>query len=161
MGIDGQRGNGPRRCHQEHNMEKKKVLFVCIGNMCRSQMAEGFARAIGGDFVEPFSAGTNATGMVSDIAAAVMSEAGVDISTQWSKPLSEVPIDEMDYVITMGCCSANSLCPVGYIGSRIDWNIEDPIGKPIEYFRRVRDAIEAKVREFLEAIWKEKEPTRN
>jgi arsenate reductase len=134
---------------------KKKVLFVCIGNMCRSQMAEGFARSIAGDLVEPYSAGTNHTGEVSRQAMAAMEERGIDISRQYSKGLGDVPLLEMDYVVTMGCCSANELCPVTYAGNKIDWPIEDPIGRPIDVFRRVRDDIERRVRELLETIWKE------
>ncbi len=134
---------------------KKKILFVCVGNMCRSQMAEGFARHIAGDFVEPYSAGTNHSGEVSKQAIAVMEERGIDISLQHSKGLGEVPLDQMDYVVTMGCCSANELCPVTYAGEKIDWPVEDPVGRPADVFRRVRDDIERKVRQLLETIWKE------
>lgn len=135
-----------------HN--KIKVLFVCIGNMCRSQMAEGFARHYGEDFVESYSAGTHHTGQVSERAIEVMAEQGIDISRQYSKGLSDVPFMEMDYVVTMGCCSADELCPVAYRGDKIDWPIEDPIGHSSLIFRRVRDDIEDRVKGLLEEIWR-------
>lgn len=138
---------------------KYKVLFVCVGNMCRSQMAEGYARHIAGDFVEPYSAGTNPTGLISTDAIAVMEEKGIDISNQYSKGLKAVPIDEMDFVVTMGCCSPNSICPVTYAGAKVAWDVEDPIGKSREVFLRVRDDIENKIKKFLEKIWKEKDIT--
>jgi arsenate reductase len=140
--------------------DKSTVLFVCIGNMCRSQMAEGFARALGGDFLEPWSAGTNPTGLVSGDAVKVMAEKGIDISEQMSKGLDAVPMAEMDYVVTMGCCSPGKICPVTYAGEKLEWDIEDPIGKPIEVFRRVRDDIERRVRALVERIWKERKSVR-
>jgi arsenate reductase len=139
--------------------KKYKVLFVCVGNMCRSQMAEGYARHIAGDFVEPYSAGTNPTGLISTDAIAVMEEKGIDISNQYSKGLKAVPIDGMDFVVTMGCCSPDSICPVTYAGAKVAWDVEDPIGKSHEVFLRVRDDIENKVKKFLEKIWKEKDIT--
>ncbi|MBI4721051.1 MAG: arsenate reductase ArsC [Chitinivibrionia bacterium] len=123
--------------------------------MCRSQMAEGFARHIAGDLVEPYSAGTNHSGVLSKDACAAMEEIGIDISRQYSKGLGDVPLDEMDYVVTMGCCSASQLCPVTYAGEKIDWPIEDPVGRPMDVFRRVRDDIESRVRQLLETIWRE------
>lgn len=135
-----------------HN--KLKVLFVCIGNMCRSQMAEGFARHHGSDLIEPYSAGTHHTGQVSERATAVMKEKGIDITRQYSKGLDDVPLMEMDYVVTMGCCSADDLCPVAYRGDKIDWLIEDPIGHSTMIFNRVRDDIEVRIKQLLEQIWK-------
>lgn len=134
---------------------KFKVLFICIGNMCRSQMAEGFARNLGGGIVEPYSAGTNPTGLLSREAVEVMREKGIDISAQHSKGLADVPLEAMDLVVTMGCCSADEVCPVTFNGRKLDWDIEDPIGKPIGTFRRVRDRIEEKVKGLLAEIWRE------
>jgi len=143
---------------EESNPASKRkisILFVCIGNMCRSQMAEGFARHLGGDMVEAFSAGTNPTGLLSSQAIEVMKEKGIDITPQYSKGLSDVPVETMDVVVTMGCCRADEVCPVTFAGKKIDWDIEDPIGQPIEVFRRVRDEIEAKVRGLLTELWRE------
>ena len=146
---------------QEGADRKIKILFVCIGNMCRSQMAEGFASHYGGDFVEAYSAGTHHTGVVSRHAAAAMMEKGVDISRQYSKGIEDVPFMEMDYVVTMGCCSADQLCPVAYRGDKIDWPIEDPVGHSAMIFERVRDDIEERVKKLLEQIWKGQKQQKN
>src|SRR3954447_23576887 len=91
-------------------MEKLKVLFLCTGNSCRSQMAEGFARALKGDVIEAYSAGTEAHGM-NAMAVEAMGEAGVDISGHRSKHLDELRDQAFDYVVTV-CDSANETCPV-------------------------------------------------
>ncbi|MFA5320978.1 MAG: arsenate reductase ArsC [Candidatus Omnitrophota bacterium] len=87
---------------------KKKVLFVCIENSCRSQMAEGFARRMGGDILEPYSAGSNPADEVSPSAVAVMAEAGIDISSQKPKGFAAFPAAEFDYLVGMGC---SDTCP--------------------------------------------------
>ncbi len=135
---------------------KKKILFVCIGNMCRSQMAEGFARALGGNSVEVYSAGTNHTGLVSAEAIAVMDEKGIDISDQYSKGLEDVPLTEMDYIVSMANRSANELCPPSFQGERIDWRVEDPIGGSKDAFRIIRDDLGERIKQLLESIWKGK-----
>ena len=133
----------------------KKVLFLCIGNSCRSQMAEGFANHYGGDLVEARSAGTNPASAVSSKAVQVMKEKGIDIAHQYPKPLDPELIKEMDYLISMGC-GVNESCPTpalkALVKNFIDWNIEDPIGQPIETYRRVRDEIEKKVLDLLEEL---------
>jgi arsenate reductase len=140
--------------------KKTKVLFVCIGNMCRSQMAEGFARTLGGDFVEPYSAGTHHTGLVSKETISVMREKGIDISEQYSKGLEDVPLEEMDVVVSMGCSPADELCPVTYLGAKIDWRVEDPIGQPMRAFRKTRDDIEEKVKDLLQTIRRDRAKAR-
>jgi arsenate reductase len=117
-------------------------------------MAEGFARHIGSDFIEAYSAGTHHSGVMSEHTIAAMEEKGIDISRQYSKGLSDVPFMEMDYVVTLGCRPADQLCPVDYPGEKIDWAIEDPIGHSSTIFREVRENIESRVTELLEAIWK-------
>ncbi len=134
--------------------KKKKILFVCIGNMCRSQMAEGFARSMGSDLVEAFSAGINHTGMVSEKTIAAMEDKGIDISQQRSKGLSDVPLLEMDYIVNMATSSADDVCPPSYKGERLVWRVLDPIGESKEYFESVRDDIERRVKGLLESIWK-------
>ncbi len=124
----------------------KKTLFVCIGNSCRSQMAEGFARSLGRGVLEAWSAGSKPLGLISPQAAAVMAERGIDISEQWSKGLGELPPGPWDYVVTMGCGDA---CPFVPAVAKLEWEIPDPWGKPDEEFRRVRDLIEEKVRALL------------
>jgi len=130
-------------------MAKKAILFACIGNCCRSQMAEGFAKKIAGDKFEIYSAGTKPAGFVHPDAIAVMKEAGIDISSQYSKGFNQVPAKKFDYVVTMGC---SETCPVVPTKEKIDWEIEDPIGQGMDVFRRVRDTIRSKVEEFLSSI---------
>jgi glutathione/glutaredoxin type arsenate reductase len=127
-------------------MDKKRILFVCVENSCRSQIAEGFARALGGDKVEVFSSGSKSSGVVNPDAIAIMKEAGIDISGQKSKGFADLPYKEFDVIATMGCGDA---CPFFPARERYDWQIEDPKGKGSGVFRRVRDEIGAKVAELL------------
>lgn len=122
------------------------VLFVCIENSCRSQMAEGFARFYGKGRFETFSAGSRPSGKVNETAIEVMKEAGIDISSQPSKGFDDLPHKEFDIVVTMGC---GDQCQVINATKRIDWQIRDPKGKPIEFFREIRDEIKVKVLELI------------
>lgn len=128
---------------------KPRILFVCIENSCRSQMAGGFAKFYGEDRVEVFSAGSNPSGKVDQTAIEVMKEKGIDISSQSSKGFKELPYKDFDYVITMGC---GDVCPFVPAKTRIEWEIEDPKGKSKEEFRKTRDKIENKVKEFLKNL---------
>jgi arsenate reductase len=143
------------------NPTKKKILFVCIGNMCRSQMAEGFARKHGGELFDVYSAGTSPTGVVSIEVIKVMEEKGIDISGQISNGLDEVPVGEMAVVVSMARRTAAEICPPGFQGQKIDWRIEDPIGGPMDGFRIVRDDIEDRVRDLLLSIWEGKSASSN
>ncbi len=127
----------------------RKILFVCVGNTCRSQMAEGFARFLGAGRVEARSAGTSAAGFVNSTTIEVMRERGVDISGQTSDQLTEEMLLWADVVVTLGCCSADDLCPISYGGEKQDWPIEDPLGRPMEETRRIRDEIEERVRDLI------------
>ncbi|MDI3533803.1 MAG: hypothetical protein PWQ82_168 [Thermosediminibacterales bacterium] len=127
---------------------KLKVGFICVGNSCRSQMAEGFARFYGKDVIEPYSAGTHPALEINPNAVAVMKEKGIDLSFQYPKLLEEIP-SELDILITMGC---NVQCPYVPCKLREDWGLEDPVGKPIEQFRETRDVIEEKVKTLIEKI---------
>lgn len=131
---------------------KKKILFVCVGNSCRSQMAEGFAKAYGRGAVEVKSAGTCASGIVHRGAIQAMSEKGVDISAQTSDQLTDDMIEWADIVVTMGCCSADELCPAFGKAEKCDWPIGDPLGRPWEVMQRVRDDIEERVKKLLKDI---------
>ena len=130
-------------------MAKKKILFACIGNACRSQMAEGFAKKLAGNKFEIYSAGTKPAGFVHPDAIAVMKELGIDISSQYSKGINQVPVKSFDHLVAMGC---GETCPAVAAKEQLDWQIEDPIGQPIDIFRRVRDDIKARVEEFLSSI---------
>jgi len=124
-------------------MEKIRILFVCIENSCRSQMAEGFAKKFGGDKIEAFSAGSKPSGIVNPDAIKVMKEVGIDISDQISKGFELLPYNKFDYVVTMGC---EDVCPYFPAKEKIDWQIEDPKDKSIDVFRKVRDEIGSKVK---------------
>jgi arsenate reductase (thioredoxin) len=136
-------------------MASRKVLFLCTGNSCRSQMAEGWLRHYAGAHADAFSAGTKPAGL-NPMAVAVMREAGVDISGQRSKRVDDVISQDFLFVITV-CDAAREVCPV-FPGAlyQLHWSFEDPataVGpeeERLEVFRRVRDEIGAKVREFAE-----------
>ncbi|OGC05153.1 hypothetical protein A2276_04335 [candidate division WOR-1 bacterium RIFOXYA12_FULL_43_27] len=127
-------------------MEKVRILFVCVENSCRSQIAEGFAKKYGGDKVEVYSAGSKPSGLVNPDAVEVMKEAGIDISGQASKGFEQLPYNKFDLIVTMGC---QDVCPFFPAKEKIDWQIEDPKGKGIEVFRKVRDEIGEKVKGLL------------
>ena len=124
-------------------MEKVRILFVCVENSCRSQIAEGFAKKYGGDKVEVYSAGSKPSGLVNPDAVEVMKEAGIDISGQVSKGFERLPYNKFDLIVTMGC---QDVCPFFPAKEKIDWQIEDPKGKGMEVFRKVRDEIGEKVK---------------
>ncbi len=118
-----------------------KIAFICVHNSCRSQMAEGYAKALASDVFEVFSAGTEEYAEVKPLAVEVMTEVGVDVSQQYPKLLSDIPND-IDIVVTMGC---NVECPSLPSKHREDWGLTDPSGGPIEDFRVTRDIIKEKV----------------
>ena len=121
-----------------------RVLFACVGNSARSVMAQGFARAYGGAQVEARSGGSRPLGHLLPEAVEVMRETGIDVSREPSKGFDEAWIaTQCDLVITMGC--GDDACPA-FLGKRMrDWALEDPKGKDLATFRRVRDEIEARV----------------
>jgi arsenate reductase (thioredoxin) len=131
---------------------KTRILFVCIGNMCRSPMAEGFARTLGGDAFEIYSAGTNPTGFVSEDAIEIMRELKIDISRQRSDGLAAVPVADMDIVVSMAPVPARKLVPRGFAGVAIDWKVQDPVGKSLTVFRRVRDEIHVRVTDLIDQV---------
>ncbi len=122
--------------------EKKKVLFVCVENSCRSQMAEGLARHFGKGVLEAYSAGSRPSGVVNPDAILVMKDLDCDISGQRSKGFEALPFTKFDYVVTMGC---GDQCPSVPAEKHIEWNIEDPKGKGPEFFRKVRNDIAVKI----------------
>jgi len=127
----------------------KKVLFVCVENSCRSQLAEAFARLQGRGVLESYSAGSRPSGKVSPKAIKSMQERGYDLSVHRSKSLREVPGGEYDYAITMGCGDA---CPNVPAKQREDWEIPDPKNMSDDEFRVVRDQIEEKVRNLIQNL---------
>ena len=127
----------------------KRVIFVCIENSNRSQMAEAFARIHGADKVEAFSAGSRPSGRVNPKAVEAMKEAGYDLTTHASKGLDDFNGQEFDAAVTMGC---GDECPLILAKQRLDWKIPDPREMALERFREVRDLIEAKVKELLQTL---------
>jgi arsenate reductase len=125
-----------------------KILFVCVGNACRSQMAEAWANHFGNGRVEASSAGTHPYGTVVEDTCAVMSEKGISVEGQWSKGLREVAVAEMDVVVNMGRGIAFPL-PEDFRGCVVEWNVPDPFARGAESFRNVRDMIERLVQELL------------
>lgn len=130
----------------EGNRAVKRLLFVCVENSNRSQMAEAFARIHGGKTVEAYSAGSRPSGKINSKAVAAMREVGYDLSKHQSKSLSEIPDIEYDFVATMGC---GDECPFVRAKQREDWNIPDPKEMPPDEFRKVRDSIEERVTSLL------------
>jgi len=126
-----------------------RLLFVCVENSCRSQMAEAFARLLGGEQVEAFSAGSRPSGVVNPKAIASMAEVNYDLSTHTSTGLDAVAGIEFDAAITMGCGDA---CPDVKARVREDWAIPDPKHMEPDEFAMVRDGIRARVERLLAAL---------
>ncbi len=127
----------------------QKILFVCVENAGRSQMAQGFAETFGKGKVEVYSAGSRPASKINSMAIEVMKEKGIDLSGRRPKGLNDLPPVEMGYLITMGC---EETCPAVPTKKIIEWQIPDPKGKPIEEVRKVRDMVEAKVKMLLEEV---------
>lgn len=127
---------------------KKKVAFVCVHNSCRSQMAEGWAKKLGSEVFEAYSAGTESYPEVKPLAIKVMEEAGVDMSGHYPKLLSDIPT-EVDILITMGC---NVKCPHVPCRYKEDWGISDPSGGTVEDYRRTRDVIKERVEDLIKIV---------
>lgn len=131
-----------------------RVIFVCVGNSCRSQMAQGFfnhwAREQG--LVRSAdSAGTRPEGDVSQGAIDVMAERGINVSHHSSDRVDPQRLSDYDYVITMGC-DDRDVCPATFTGDARDWGIRDPKGEPLDVFREVRDEIEGRVRLLVDEL---------
>ena len=130
---------------------KKIILFVCVENAGRSQMAEGFFRKYVPEGYEPLSAGTKPVSQINPLAIQVMNEIGLDISNQKSKDLTEDMMRNSDKIINMDCMDKN-FCPTLFIPKVIDWGIDDPKDKPIEKVREIRDEIERRIKELATDI---------
>ena len=122
--------------------DKPAVLFLCVHNAGRSQMAAGWLRHLAGDTVEVYSGGSDPGDAINPDAVAVMAEEGIDISGRQPQPWTDEVVRAADVIVSMGCGDA---CPV-YPGTRhVDWELTDPNGQPIEVVRRVRDEIRGHV----------------
>ena len=136
--------------------ESRNILFLCTGNSCRSQMAEGFARAIFPAEWNIYSAGVLAAGL-NHTMVAVMKEAGIDTSGQYSKTIEKIPIDDIDYVVTL-CGNARDLCPVfPRAVAKEHWPVDDPVHSigtvaELDSFRRTRDNIKRRVEDLAKRL---------
>jgi len=125
------------------------VLFVCVHNAGRSQMAAAFARQLGGDAVTVLSAGSDPTDRLNPAVVAAMAEVGLDVSHEVPQRLTDEAAQEADVVVTMGCGDS---CPV-YPGKRyVDWELTDPAGRTLDEVRDIRDEIEGRVRSLLDEL---------
>src|SRR6187455_861139 len=129
--------------------EKPTVLFVCVHNAGRSQMAAGYLSALGGDRVEVLSAGSEPKGQVNPVAIEAMAEEGIDIAGGTPKLLTVDAVRESDVVITMGCGDA---CPI-FPGKRYeDWELDDPAGQDLPTVRGIRDELDARVQALVREL---------
>lgn len=126
-----------------------RILFVCVQNAGRSQMAEAFARTRGAGWVEAFSAGSKPAGAIHPAVVTVMQEKGFHLEGCRPKGFAQLPADPVDVVVTLGCGDA---CPAYPGAQRIDWAIPDPKDQPIERVRQIRDEIEHRVQQVLREL---------
>lgn len=129
--------------------KKATVLFVCVHNAGRSQMAAGFLTHLAGDQIEVLSAGTEPKDQINPSAIAAMAEVGIDIASNVPKVLTDQAVKESDYVITMGC---GDKCPYYPGKTYLDWPLDDPAGRGVEDVRPIRDEIEQKVKKLIAEI---------
>ena len=142
---------------RERDKDAKTILFVCVQNAGRSQMAEGFFRKYAPKGYEVISAGTVPTSQINPIAVEVMKEVEIDISKQKPKYLTEDMMRNATDIINMGCMD-DKFCPALFVPKVIDWGIEDPKDKPIEKVRQIRDEIEKRVLEIIDSTKDNKIP---
>jgi protein-tyrosine-phosphatase len=128
---------------------KASVLFVCVHNAGRSQMAAGYLKHLAGDRVEVRSAGTQPGEKVNPAAVEAMAEEGIDISVNFPKLLTDEAVKDSDYVITMGC---GDTCPFFPGKTYLDWPLDDPAGQGVDAVRPIRDAVRAKVEALIAEI---------
>jgi arsenate reductase len=127
---------------------EKTILFVCVENAGRSQMAEGFFRKYAPSLYKGISAGTKPVSQINPLAVEVMKEVGIDISNQKSKDITEDMMRNSAYIVNMGCMEKES-CPTLFLHNLVDWHVEDPKGKSIEKVREIRDEIEQRVKKLV------------
>jgi arsenate reductase (thioredoxin) len=128
--------------------EKKTILFVCVENAGRSQMAEGYFRKYAPEGFEPISAGTKPTSQINPTVVQAMDEVGISINQQKPKDITEDMMRNSSKIVNMGCMD-KSFCPTLFIPNVIDWGIEDPKGRSIEQVREIRDDIEQRIKQLV------------
>jgi protein-tyrosine-phosphatase len=133
------------------NKDAKTILFVCVENVGRSQIAEGFFKKYAPSRFKTVSAGTKPAYQLNPIVVEAMKEVGIDISKQKSKELTDELIRESYNVVNMGCMDKN-FCPTIFVPKVIEWNLKDPKGKSIEEVREIRDEIEKRIKELVSTL---------
>ena len=133
------------------NNDDKTILFVCVENAGRSQMAEGFFKKYAPKGFQVQSAGTKPVPQINPIVVEAMREVGIDISNQKSKEISDEMMRSSDPILNMGCMD-KSFCPTLFLPKVIEWNLPDPKGKSIEEIREIRDEIEKRVKKLVAEI---------
>lgn len=131
---------------------KKKIAFVCFGNSCRSQMAEGWGRYYAGDKWEVYSAGKIPLGEVSREAIKSMAKHGIDISDQYSKGLGDIPLPDLDVFVSMGCGPSKEVITFNFAGQTYDWNILDPYQMGQKAFDEVCLVLKEKIKKLFHDI---------
>jgi arsenate reductase (thioredoxin) len=131
--------------------ENKTVLFLCVENVGRSQMAEGFFKKYAPSGFKAISAGTKPVSQINSLAVQAMREAGIDISNQKSKEITEEMMRSSYPIVNMGCMG-KSFCPTLFLPKVIEWNLPDPKGKSIEKVREIRDEIEKRIKELASTL---------
>ena len=140
------------RNSKQKNEQDKVIMFVCVENAGRSQMAEGFFnQKYAPKGYRAISAGTKPASQINPLAVQAMKEIGINISNQKSKIITEDMIKNSEKSVNMGCIDRTE-CPMRFINNVVDWGIEDPKGKPIEKVREIRDEIERQVREIAQSL---------
>ena len=129
----------------------KKIIFVCVHNSGRSQMAEAFAKRLGAGKIEVQSAGTQPTDRLNPVVVKAMEEIGYDMSGHYPKLLTLEMVNSADRIITMGCGVDAETCPASFLPTE-DWGLEDPSGQPLEKVREIRDDIKARVQKLISEI---------
>ena len=131
------------------SIKRASVLFVCVHNAGRSQMASGYLQHFAGDWVEVRSAGSAPADSINPAVVLAMKEEGIDLSSQRPRILTDEAVEASDVVITMGC---GDVCPL-YPGKRyLDWNLDDPAGQGIDAIRPIRDQIKSLVKELISTL---------
>jgi arsenate reductase (thioredoxin) len=130
---------------------EKIILFVCVENAGRSQMAEGFFNKSAPEGYRAVSAGTKSVSQINPVVIDVMKEVGIDISNQKSKEITEDMMRNSFKTVNMGCIDKES-CPTLFLSNVLDWNLEDPKGKPIDKVREIRDEVKLRVKELVAGL---------
>ena len=151
MGTVPEPSADPKLPPRVGRQKRTRVAFICLGNSCRSQMAEAWTRHLSQGQVEAMSAGVRPLGFIAEETIAVMREKGIGLDGHQSKGLDAINWQQVDVLVNMSHYPPESFAPT-FTGRRLEWRVRDPFDEPIESFRRVRDELEKLVRKLLEEL---------